>query len=245
MGDSAEAMKSGPVTGEFDHAADSYDRLVAANPGYHRHLRVSAARLQLPGGGAGLRILDLGCGTGASTAALARAFPGAEIVGVDASAGMLARARAKTWRPGIRFVHARAEEVAAAHVGGPADAVFAAYLLRNCPDPDAALAAIRGLLAPGGRLVVHEYSVADSAVARGVWSAVCWSIIIPLGRALTGRSDLFRYLWRSVLHFDGAQRLRRRLRSAGLENVRTLDLTGWQRGIVHTFTGRAPHRPAR
>ncbi|WP_344102368.1 class I SAM-dependent methyltransferase [Nocardiopsis rhodophaea] len=240
MARTVRGMKAGAVRDEFDHAAASYDRLVAANPGYHRHLRVSARRLGLPRGGEGLRVLDLGCGTGASTAALAREFPRAEIIGVDASEGMLARARAKPWGPRVRFVHARAEDLTAGDLGGPSDAVFAAYLLRNCPDPDATLATARDVLKPGGRIVLHEYSVADSAAARGVWSLVCWGVIIPLGRVVTGRSELYRYLWRSVLEFDGAAGLRRRMRAAGLENVRTLALSGWQRGIVHTFFGTVP-----
>lgn len=238
MKPTVRAMKTGPVTAEFDHAAASYDRLVAANPGYHRHLRISARRLRLARGGQGLRVLDLGCGTGASTAALARMFPRAEIIGVDASPGMLEQARGKAWRSGVRFVSARAEELTPEDVGGPVDAVFAAYLLRNCPDPDAALAAVGGLLKPGGRMVLHEYSVADSTAARTVWTLVSWGIIIPFGRVVTGRSDLYRYLWRSVLDFDGAARLRRRMREAGLQNVGTLALGGWQRGIVHTFFGR-------
>ncbi|MYR60553.1 ubiquinone biosynthesis methyltransferase UbiE, partial [Streptomyces sp. SID625] len=44
----------------FDHAAPTYDRLTALNPGYRTDLRRSARRLRLPGGGAGLRVLDLG-----------------------------------------------------------------------------------------------------------------------------------------------------------------------------------------
>ncbi|WP_116247820.1 class I SAM-dependent methyltransferase [Nocardiopsis sp. FIRDI 009] len=231
-------MKSGAVTDEFDRAAATYDLLVAANPGYHRHLRRSARRLGLPGGGEGCRILDLGCGTGASTAALARLFPRARITGVDASEGMLARARAKQWNKNVRFIHARVEELSVDRLGGPSDAVFAAYLLRNCPDADAALRGMGGLLRPGGRIVLHEYSVADSPAARLVWSLVCWGVIIPLGRLATGRSDLYRYLWRSVLDFDGVAELRRRMGRAGLENVRALPLPGWQRGVTHTFLGR-------
>ncbi|WP_156184885.1 class I SAM-dependent methyltransferase [Allosalinactinospora lopnorensis] len=237
-------MAAQAVTGEFDHAAASYDRMVGANPGYHRHLRMSARRLGLAGGGAGLRVLDLGCGTGASTAALLRALPRAEIIGVDASAGMLAEARSKRWPPAARFVHARVQDLTPELLGGPADALLAAYLLRNCPDLDAALAAMRSLLRPGGRLALHEYSVADSAAAGVVWSLVSWGVIIPLGRVRTGRADLYRYLWRSVLDFDGAAALRRRMRAAGLENVRTVPLPGWQRGITHTFLGRVPERAA-
>ncbi|MFC4564466.1 class I SAM-dependent methyltransferase [Nocardiopsis mangrovi] len=233
-------MDTGTLTEEFDTAAASYDRLVAANPGYHRHLRVSARRLGLPRGGAGLRVLDLGCGTGASTAALVSVLPRAEIIAVDASAGMLDAARAKRWPPGVRFVHARAEDLTLRDIGGPADAALAAYLLRNCPDPDRALTVMGSLLRPGGRVALHEYSVADSARARAVWHAVCWGVVIPAGRALTGRADLYRYLWRSVLAFDGAAALRDRMRAAGLEGVRTAPLPGWQYGITHTFVGRTP-----
>ncbi|GAA3993258.1 class I SAM-dependent methyltransferase [Thermobifida alba] len=238
MPTSVEAAKRHRVTAEFDHSAAVYDRLVAVNPGYHAHLRRSAARLRLPDGGAGLRLLDLGCGTGASTAALLRVAPRAEILAVDASAGMLAAARAKPWPATVRFVHARAETLTAP---GSFDAVFAAYLLRNCPDRDGVLAVMRDLLRPGGRLALHEYSVADSPAAAAVWTAVCWSVIIPLGRALSGRADLYRYLWRGVLEFDGARRLTERMRAVGLREVRVLPMPGWQTGIAHTFLGRRAH----
>ena len=228
------------VPSAFDQDASSYDRLVGANPGYFDHLRRSAARLGLPGRGAGLRVLDVGCGTGLSTAALLETYPDAEIVAVDASAEMLAQARAKTWPATVRFVHSHAEELAAHGVAGPFDGILAAYLLRNLPDVDAGVADLRALLAPGAPLAVHEYSVADSAAAKAVWTAVCWAIVIPLGWRVTGDASLYRYLWRSVLAFDGVARLRQRLRAAGLEAVRVEPMDGWQRGIVHTLVGRRP-----
>lgn len=235
-------MKDGPVTDEFDRAAETYDRLVAANPGYHAHLRVSARRLGLRG--TGPRLLDLGCGTGASTAALLHAAPTARIAGVDASRGMLDAARAKRWPSSVSFHQARAEELtpewAAERLGGPVDAVFGAYLIRNCPEPDALLSTVRSLLRPGGRVALHEYSVADSASAQAVWSAVCWGVVIPAGRVLAGRAGLFRYLWRSVLEFDGRTALLGRMRRAGLESVASASLPGWQYGITHTFVGQRP-----
>ncbi|RKT55285.1 class I SAM-dependent methyltransferase [Saccharothrix australiensis] len=227
----------GGVPEAFDGAAAGYDLLVAMNPGYHRALRRSARALGLPASGA--RVLDLGCGTGASTAALLSVAPGAEVVAVDASGGMLARARAKNWPDHVTFVHCRAEDLAAAGVEGPFDAVFAAYLVRNLPDPDATLRAVRGLLRPGGRVVLHEYSVADSRVRAAIWTAVCWSVVIPSGWLVTRDRGLYTYLWRSVLRFDGASRLRDRLRRNGFVDVRTDAVTGWQRGIAHTFVGRA------
>ncbi|MFE4610753.1 class I SAM-dependent methyltransferase [Streptomyces niveus] len=222
----------------FDHAALSYDRLVAANPGYHAHLRRSARRLRLPRGGAGLRLLDLGCGTGASTAALLAAAPHAEIVAVDASAGMLARAATKRWPAGVSFVHAPVERLADAGVSGPFDGVFAAYLFRNVTDPDGTLAVVRSLLKPGGRLGVHEYALGGRAVDRAVWTAVCKGIVLPAGR-LAGDADLYRHLWRSVVEFDTASGFADRLRRAGFAEVRVLPMPGWQTGIVHTFVGRS------
>lgn len=241
---SRDGLPKASVPGAFDVGARAYDRLVGANPGYHTHLRISARRMRIPGGGRGLRLLDAGCGTGASTAALLDAAPHAEIVAVDASAGMLEQAAAKSWPDSVRFVHTPIEALADAGVHGPFDGILAAYLLRNLADPDAQLRRFRDLLAPGATLAVHEYSVRDSRAAQAVWNAVCWSIIIPSGRAQTGDSALYRHLWRSVNAFDGAAAFQRRLAAAGFTGVHSETMPGWQRNIVHTFLGVAPGGPA-
>jgi ubiquinone/menaquinone biosynthesis C-methylase UbiE len=228
------------VTSEFDAAADSYDRLVAASPGYYRNLARSARRMQLPDGGAGLHLLDLGCGTGASTLALLAAAPKARITAVDGSAGMLAKARQAAWPPQVSFVHARAEQLAAAKVQGPFDGIFAAYLVRNLPDPNPVLEALAHQLAPGAPLGVHDYALDARARSRAIWTAVCWSVIIPAGKVVTGRAALYRYLWRSVLRFDTVEALAARLRRHGLVDTQISTMPGWERGIVHTVVGWKP-----
>jgi ubiquinone/menaquinone biosynthesis C-methylase UbiE len=237
-------LQPAAVPAAFDTVARGYDRLVGANPGYHEHLRMSTRRLGLPDQGEGLRLLDLGCGTGASTAALLDAAPRARIVAVDASARMLDVATTKTWPSTVRFVRSRAEDLAttlpAVGLGGPFDGVFAAYLLRNLADPDGGLRTIFELLRPGAPLAVHDYSVADSVRARAIWTAVCWSVIIPAGAVVTGHTELYRYLWRSVRRFDGAAAFERRLGRAGFVDLRTQTVPGWQQGIVHTWLGRRP-----
>ncbi|MFF1725134.1 methyltransferase domain-containing protein [Streptomyces sviceus] len=235
-------LRDADLAAAFDHAAHSYDTLVAANPGYHAHLRRSARRLGLPHPGTGLRVLDLGCGTGASTAALARVLPDAEITAVDASAGMLDRAMAKPWRGRVRFVRAPAEALAEAGVDGPFDAVFAAYLFRNVADPDAVLDAVHDLLAPHGRLAVHEYTLSGRPLDRAVWSAVCRGLVLPVAAAL-GDGDLYRHLWRSVVDFDTVARFTDRVRTRGFDHVRALPLPGWQTGITHTLVARRAARP--
>ncbi|OIJ65414.1 class I SAM-dependent methyltransferase [Streptomyces mangrovisoli] len=236
-------LRDADLAAAFDHAAASYDTLVAANPGYHSHLRRSARRLGLPYPGTGLRVLDLGCGTGASTAALRAVLPDADITAVDASAGMLRRARDKTWDPRVRFVHASAEGLAEAGVEGPFDAVFAAYLFRNVADPDAVLAAVHDLSAPHGRLAVHEYTLSGRPLDRAVWTTVCRGLVLPVARAL-GDGDLYRHLWRSVVEFDTVDVFTERVRAAGFDRVRALPLPGWQTGVTHTVVGCRADAPA-
>lgn len=234
-------LRGTELAAAFDRGAHAYDRLVALNPGYHGQLRRSARRLGLAGGGAGRRVLDLGCGTGASTAALLSVLPRAEVVGIDASAGMLERARAKHWPPAVTFVRAALEDLSAGVVKGPFDAVFAAYVFRNVADPDAALGMVRHLLAPGGRIAVHDYALSGRRADRIVWAAVYHSVVLPLG-ALTGDRDLYRHLWHSVDAFDTAPAFGDRLRRTGFDRVRVVPLPGWQTGITHTFPGRRPVR---
>jgi ubiquinone/menaquinone biosynthesis C-methylase UbiE len=228
------------VPAAFDVGAFAYDRLVGTSPGYHAHLRLSAQRLRLPNEGRGLRLLDAGCGTGASTAALLSVAPQASIVAIDASKGMLDQAKNKPWPPSVQFVHTPVEGLADNGVVGPFDGILAAYLIRNLADPDTQLRKLRDLLAPGATLAVHDYSVRDSRLATAVWNAICWGIIIPSGWRQTRDATLYRHLWRSVLTFDGATRLRQRLRDAGFVAVHSETMPGWETNIAHTFLGDAP-----
>lgn len=232
-------MHDAELASAFDHASSLYDRMVAANPGYHADLRRSARRLRLPAGGAGMRLLDLGCGTGASTAALLGAAPRAQVTAVDASAGMLEVAGVKRWPFGVTFVHAPAERLAEVAANKRFDAVFAAYLLRNVVDPDMVLARVRETMAPGGRIAIHEYALSGRPAHRAVWTAVCRGLLLPVARR-TGDGPLYEHLWRSVLDFDTAGRFAERMSRAGFTQVRVLPLPGWQTGIAHTFVARAP-----
>jgi ubiquinone/menaquinone biosynthesis C-methylase UbiE len=233
-------LRDADLATAFDAGAPAYDLLVGRNPGYHDNLRSSAERLGVRGDGAGLRILDAGCGTGASTAALLSVAPRAEVVGVDAADAMLAQARTKEWPPGVRFVHSRVEGLAEAGVRGPFDAIFAAYLFRNLADPDGQLRALRELLRPGGTLLVHDYTRGEDVVTRVRWHAVCWGVVIPLAVLHRGGTGLYRHLWRSVAEFDDAPAFAGRLREAGFTGVRFATVPGWQRGIEHSFLATRP-----
>ena len=237
-------LRKREVPADFDIVASTYDRLVRRNPGYVEHLRLSADRLQLPGNGRGFRLLDLCCGTGLSTEALAAAYPAAEIVGLDASAGMLeiARGKPELTRPNITFVHGDAMDPAASLGGGqaPFDGVLMAYGIRNMPDPDLCLARIQLLLNHGAPICFHEYSVRGNPRAVTTWTCVAWLIIIPSGLITSHHTRIYRYLWRSVLSFDSASDFEARLVRAGFTDVRREAMQGWQKDIVHSFLARRP-----
>lgn len=225
------------VPDEFDRIAHGYDRLVRLDPLYVPQLRKSARRLRLE---PGARVLDLCCGTGISTEALARIWPEAELTALDASSAMLARASAKPIGVRARFVHGDAMDPGASGVRGPFDAIFMAYGLRNVPDADLCLERLRELLRPGGTVCFHEYSLDGSRRASVVWNAVTLGVIIPSGALLSGHVEIYRYLRRSVLAFDRVPALLDRLQRHGFTEVRALPMGGWQRGILHTFLARRP-----
>jgi len=225
------------VPGEFNRVAKAYDFLTGLNPGYKRHLRKSAKRLDLP---PNARILELACGTGLSTQQIRKSYPKATICALDFSEGMLEKARQKTKLKNVEWVHGDATDPARFGVEGPFDAIYMAYGIRNIPDPDLCLRNLLKLLRPGGQLCVHEYSVADSKRSQLVWNAVTLSVVIPSGRVFAGSSEIFKYLRHSVLEFDGIKTFEARLRDAGYSAVRTLPMDGWQKGIVHSFMAQRP-----
>ncbi len=249
--------------------AERYDLMVGLSPGYHAQLRASADALldarsrrgvsaaspsESPVAPARPR-LRVGRSTRALVEAVRRhATPGgvrtaarpAQVLAVDGSAGMLDAARTKAWPSWVGFAQGRAEaladqpELAEARAAGGLDGVLAAYLVRNVPDRDAVLAAIRDELRPGGVLAVHDYSVRGQPAATALWTAMCWAIIIPLGWMTSRNTRLYRYLWRSGLDMDSTAELEARLRRAGFVDVATHHAGGWQRGIVHTVVARRP-----
>jgi ubiquinone/menaquinone biosynthesis C-methylase UbiE len=238
------------VAAAFDEVAPSYDLMVALNPGYHAQLRAAAQTLveRLPGmDQSSVQLLDLGCGSGASTRALLQAAQAAglqlAIVGLDASAGMVKQACAKDWPVRVRFQVGQVEEIARARdswgIGDRVHGVFAAYLFRNVASRDVVLAEVFDLLADDGVLVVQEYSIAGSGLrAQALWTAVCWLVIIPLGWLTSRRTRLYRYLWHSVRCFDSVQTFVDRLYGAGFVDVEVCTVAGWQRCILHTFRAR-------
>jgi trans-aconitate 2-methyltransferase len=98
---------------------------------------------------AGLRVIDLGCGTGELTSLLADLLPESDVVGVDASAEMLAKTSALERRQ-LRF-----EQRAIEDVRGQFDLVFSHAALQWVEDHEALIPRVFALVAPGGQLAVQ------------------------------------------------------------------------------------------
>lgn len=97
------------------------------------------------------RALDIGCGAGGTSLALATARPDAELVGIDLSAGLVATARGRAAdRPNCRFD--QGDAVAAAAQVHP-DLFISRHGVMFFPDPAAAFAGFRASAKPGAALV--------------------------------------------------------------------------------------------
>jgi trans-aconitate 2-methyltransferase len=100
----------------------------------------------------GLSVIDLGCGAGELTRRLADALPDSDVLGVDSSAEMLAKAAAHA-RPGLRFEQRTIEEAS-----GVYDLVFSHAALQWVDDHPRLIARLMTMVRPGGQLVVQQPS---------------------------------------------------------------------------------------
>lgn len=132
----------------WDVYARCYDAIAVLAP-YQRMLRDVVDEVPE---GAALRVLDAGCGTGNLTRALIENRPEVgEVVAVDRSAAMLSRARRKN--PAVTHLPADLDG-ALGEVSGPFDVILCGNVIYALADPARSIKALKGLLAPGGRLVV-------------------------------------------------------------------------------------------
>jgi ubiquinone/menaquinone biosynthesis C-methylase UbiE len=111
----------------------------------------AAARLA-----AGGRALDVGCGSGAVCGALAKAFPKAQIVGIDPDEASIAKARAR--HPGVTFL---AQTTATMKPGAGFDLITLCDVLHDLAEPLKTLKEIRALLEPDGTFFIVEPKAAD------------------------------------------------------------------------------------
>jgi ubiquinone/menaquinone biosynthesis C-methylase UbiE len=132
---------------------DPLSRLLGAGRLHRELLDAAAVR-------AGQRVLEIGCGTGNLLTALARRTPGIDAVGIDPDRAALRRARRKAARGAlaIRYEYAFAADLPLPD--GGVDVVLSSLMLHHLDEPGRgrALAEVRRVLAPGGRLHVLDFT---------------------------------------------------------------------------------------
>jgi trans-aconitate 2-methyltransferase len=110
----------------------------------------------------GLDVVDLGCGTGELTRRLADALPDSNVLGLDSSPEMLARAASQA-RPGLRFEHAQIENVT-----GQWNLVFSNAAIQWVDDHPVLIPRLLKMVKAGGQLVVQLPSNHDSFAHRAI-----------------------------------------------------------------------------
>lgn len=153
----------GPHRSFFDLWARVYDLPVVQRAIYRPVQEAVLRELRRP---LAHRILDVGCGTGILTERLARELDAELVCGCDFSIGMLEQAVTRRSGP---WVQADAQDLPLS--SGSVDVVVSTESFHWFPDPDAALAELRRVLAPNGRLLVgmvNMHTTAMSAAASAI-----------------------------------------------------------------------------
>jgi len=179
----------------------------------------------------GRRVLDLAAGTGTSSEPFAEA--GVHVVPCDFSLGMLKVGRRRG--RDLQFVAGDATRLPFA--SGAFDAVTMSFGLRNVVDVPAALAEMRRVTRPGGRLVVCEFSHPTWRPFRTMYTEYLMRALPPLARLVSSNPDAYVYLAESIRAWPDQAGLARLIQRAGWSEVEHRNLS---RGIVALHRARRP-----
>ena len=220
----------------FDGIAPSYDRLNhLMSLGVDRRWRRRALREIVDG--TPQQVLDVACGTGDSTIAVARAAAaGSLVTGADISEGMMALVAEKAEKAGvadrIRLVVADGEAMPFADA--TFDRVTCAFGIRNFEHKEVGLKEFHRILKPGGRAIILELSVPRNRVIRSLYDLYFLHLLPWIGGLVSGNKAAYRYLPASVHAFPAPDVLCGMLRDAGCSRVRHKAFTF---GLCRLFVG--------
>jgi demethylmenaquinone methyltransferase/2-methoxy-6-polyprenyl-1,4-benzoquinol methylase len=183
-------------------------------------------------------LLDIAGGTGDIAFRAAKAAgAGFRATVCDINAEMLRvgrqRAAARYLDDRVSFVEGNAEALAF-----PDRAAFDAYTIafgiRNVPRIDLALSEAFRVLKPGSRFLCLEFSTVDVPGLDRIYDLFSFKVIPPLGGAVTGDAESYRYLVESIRTFPRPNAFAEMIRAAGFARVSWQSLSG---GIVALHSG--------
>jgi len=228
-----EADKAGRVAAVFDSVAGRYDLMNdLMSAGLHRLWK--RALIERSAVRPGERVLDLAGGTG-DLARLFAARVGAQgaVVLADINRSMLAVGRDRLLDAGRVLPLVQCDAEALPFPSASFDCVAIAFGLRNVTRKERALAEMARVLAPGGRLLVLEFSRVWKPLAP-VYDAYSFGVLPRLGQLVAGDGASYRYLAESIRVHPDQDTLKRMLEDAGLEQVDYLNLAA---GVVALHRG--------
>jgi demethylmenaquinone methyltransferase/2-methoxy-6-polyprenyl-1,4-benzoquinol methylase len=171
-------------------------------------------------------VVDLACGTGDLSELAVQA--GAQVVGVDFAAKMLAGALRR--RIGAAFVQADANCLPLPTAW--ATVMISGFALRNFVSIPAVLAEAARVLKPGGRLALLEVDTPNNRLLR--WGhGLYFNRVVPMLGALLSDAWAYTYLPRSVSYLPASEELRQMIEAAGFRQVIKRQLSG---GIAQLVT---------
>lgn len=228
-----ETDKAGRVRGVFDSVAGRYDVMNdLMSLGLHRAWKayaVAVANVR-----EGQRVLDLAGGTGDLAAAFARRVGRRGlVVHTDINEQMLQRGRDRLTDRGMVLPTLLCDAERLPFEDACFDLVTVGFGLRNMTHKERALAEMRRVLQPGGRLLVLEFS----KVAKPLEKAYDWysfKVLPRLGRWVAGDAESYRYLAESIRMHPDAATLKSMMKEAGFGHVDVHSLTG---GVVALHVG--------
>lgn len=218
----------------FDAVAPTYDSLNhIMSLGVDNLWRRKAVREIVSGGT--MNVLDVACGTGDSSIAIAKALPEVgEVIGIDISDGMMALVADKAAKAGVRITLRKEDGEAMSFEDGSFDCVTCSFGIRNFEHKEKGLAEFCRVLKNGGKVVILELSVPRNRVIRWIYDIYFLHILPWIGGAVSGVKSAYRYLPASVHNFPAPEKFLEMMSQAGFSDVRcrTFSL-----GLCRMFTG--------
>ena len=220
-------MKKEKIQQMFDGIAPSYDRLnhlMSLN--VDKRWRKRALKEVVDG--SVQQILDVACGTGDSTIAIAKAAgSGSRVTGVDISEGMMALVMEKAAHEGvhdrIRLQVADGENLP--FEDGSFHRVTCAFGIRNFEHKEKGLQEFLRVLKPGGKTVILELSVPQNRAVRWCYDLYFQHLLPWIGGRISGNREAYRYLPASVHAFPAPSVFCAMMEDAGYRRVRSRSFT--------------------
>lgn len=172
------------------------------------------------------RVLDVATGTGDLAIDIARARPGATVIGLDPSQQMLAIAGEKLAKKQLtdRVSLVVGDAQALPFKDHELDAATIAFGIRNVPDRAAGLRELARVVRPGGRIAVLELGEPKGGIMSRAARFHTRHVVPKLGALLSGARE-YKYLQRSIAAFPPAAEFAALMGTCGLNVLEVVPLT--------------------